>query len=123
MERLQSWETITATGLQIRKRWQELADRHSLKIEHWGLPALTGFSFVSPNALAYKTLITQEMLAKGYLAGNSVYVCTEHTPEVVDTFFAALDPVFGLVRECEEGRDVGTLLKGPVCHGGFKRLN
>jgi glutamate-1-semialdehyde 2,1-aminomutase len=123
MERLQSWETITATGLQIRKRWQELADRHSLKIEHWGLPALTGFSFVSPNALAYKTLITQEMLAKGYLAGNSVYVCTEHTPEVVDTFFAALDPVFGLVRECEEGRDVATLLKGPVCHGGFKRLN
>ena len=45
-----------------------------------GLPALTGFSFNGPRALAYKTLITQEMLAKGYLAGTSVYVCTEHTP-------------------------------------------
>jgi len=123
MERLQSWDTITQTGLQIRQRWQQLADMHGLKIDHWGLPALTGFTFQSPNALAYKTLITQEMLAKGYLAGNSVYVCTEHTPEVVDGFFDALDPVFGLIKECEYGRDVMSLLKGPVCHGGFKRLN
>ena len=123
MERLRSWETITATGLDIRGRWQALADKHGLRIEHWGLPALTGFSFQSPQALAYKTLITQEMLAKGYLAGNSVYVCTEHTPEVVEAFFAALDPVFGVIKECEEGRSIDGLLKGPVCHAGFKRLN
>lgn len=123
MERLQSWDTITQTGLQIRQRWQQLADKHALSIDHWGLAALTGFTFQSDNALAYKTLITQEMLAKGYLAGNSVYVCTEHTPEVVKDFFEALDPVFGLIKECEEGREVMDLLKGPVCHGGFKRLN
>lgn len=123
MERVRSWETITATGLQIRERWQQLADKHGLKIDHWGLPALTGFSFLSDHALAYKTLITQEMLAKGYLGGNSVYVCTEHTPEIVAAYFAELDPVFGLIKECEEGRDILGLLKGPVCHGGFKRLN
>ena len=123
MERVKSWNTITQTGLNIRQGWQKLADRLGLKIDHWGLAALTGFTFQSPNALAYKTLITQEMLVKGYLAGNSVYVCTEHTPEVVNGFFEALDPVFGLIKECEEGRDVMSLLKGPVCHGGFKRLN
>ena len=123
MERLKSWDTITSTGHQIRQGWQKLADKHGLKVDHWGLPALTGFTFQSANALAYKSLITQEMLAKGYLAGNSVYVCTEHTPEVVSGFFEALDPVFGLIKECEEGRDVMSLLKGPVCHGGFKRLN
>lgn len=123
MDRVKSWDTITQTGLNIRQGWQKLADRHQLKIDHWGLAALTGFTFQSPKALAYKTLITQEMLAKGYLAGNSVYVCTEHTPEVVNGFFEALDPVFGLIKECEEGRDVMSLLKGPVCHGGFKRLN
>ncbi len=38
-------------------------------------------------------------------------------------FFEALDPIFGLVKECEEGRDVMNLLKGSICHGGFKRLN
>ncbi len=123
MERLQSWDTITSIGLAIRQRWQQLADQHGLKIDHWGLPALTGFTIQSPNALAYKTLITQEMLAKGYLAGNSVYVCIEHTPEIIDGYFNTLDPIFGLIKECEEGRDVTTLLKGPVCHAGFKRLN
>ncbi len=123
MERTQSWDIITQTGLNIRQRWQQLADKHCLQIDHWGLPALTGYTFKSDNALAYKTLITQEMLAKGYLAGNSVYVCTEHTPAVLDGYFAELDPIFATIKECEEGRDVMSLLKGPVCHGGFKRLN
>ena len=123
MERTKSWDTITQTGLNIRQGWQQLADKHALKIDHWGLPALTGFTFQSAHALAYKTLITQEMLAKGYLAGNSVYVCTEHTPTVVANFFEALDPIFALIKECEEDRDITTLLKSPICHGGFKRLN
>jgi len=123
MERTKSWDTITATGNQIRQSWQQLADKHGISIAHWGLPALTGFTINSPNALAYKTLITQEMLAKGYLAGTSVYVCTEHTPDVMNRFFEELDPVFALIKECEDGRDVMALLKGPICHGGFKRLN
>ena len=123
MDRTKSWETVTQTGLNIRSRWQTLADKHGLAIEHWGLPALTGYTFSSPKALAYKTLVSQEMLAKGYLAGNSVYVSLAHTDDVVDGYFEALDPIFGLIRECEDGRDVDTCLRGPICHGGFKRLN
>jgi glutamate-1-semialdehyde 2,1-aminomutase len=123
MESVRSWEKITAIGTGIINRWLALAEKYGLAISTSGLPALAGFSFSSPNALAYKTLITQEMLAKGYLAGTGVYVCTEHTPEIIEAYFQALDPVFGLIRECEEGRDVMGLLKGPVCHSGFKRLN
>lgn len=123
MERTRAWETITRVGTDITARWQQLAGNYGLAITTSGLPALTSFSFNSPNALAYKTLLTQEMLAKGYLAGTSVYVCTEHTTEILDGFFAALDPVFALIKECEDGRDVMGLLKGPVCHAGFKRLN
>jgi glutamate-1-semialdehyde 2,1-aminomutase len=123
MERERSWEVITATGHRIRQGWQQLADKHGLQIEHWGLPALCGFTFKSDNALAYKTLITQEMLGKGYLAGNSVYASIVHTPELVDRFFDALDPVFATIKRCEDGFDVASLLKGPVAHAGFKRLN
>lgn len=123
MERIKSWEQITTTGLLIREGWQNIAHKHGLTIDNWGLPALTGFSIKSANFLAYKTLISQEMLSKGYLAGNCVYVCIDHTPEVVSGYFDALDPIFSLIKECEEGRDVMSLLKGPVCHGGFKRLN
>lgn len=123
MERVRSWEQITRTGRDIAARWKALAEKHELPIQTFGLPALTMYSFKSQNALAYKTLVTQEMLAKGYLAGTSVYVCTEHTPQIINAYFEALDPVFRLVKECEEGRDVASLLKGPVCHAGFKRLN
>ena len=123
MERVKSWEQITQTGLNITAKWKVLADKHGLPITTSGLPALTSFSFNGANALAYKTLITQEMLAKGYLASTLVFVCTEHTSEVVEGYFEALDPVFRLIKECEDGRDVMSLLKGPVCHGGFKRLN
>ena len=123
MERMKSWQLITQTGLSIRSRWEALAQSTGLELDHWGLPALTGFTIRSPQALEYKTLITQEMLARGYLASNSVYVCTEHTTEVIDGYFHALAPVFRTIKECEEGRDVMSLLKGPVAHGGFKRLN
>jgi glutamate-1-semialdehyde 2,1-aminomutase len=123
MERERSWERITATGKDVAARWQALAQRHGLKIKPFGLPALCGYTFDSPNALAYKTLVTQEMLGKGYLAGTATYACLEHTPKIVDDYFAALDPVFALLAECENGRDVMSLLKGPVCHAGFGRLN
>lgn len=123
MERERSWERITQTGRDIGARWQALAARHGLPIELSGMPALIGFSFPLPDMLKYKTLITQEMLKQGYLAANSVYVCTEHTPAVVDRYFATLDPVFALVKECVAGRNIDDLLLGPVCHAGFKRLN
>lgn len=123
MERSRSWEKITHTGRIIGERWQALAKKHDLPIQLTGLPALIGFGIPVPNMLKYKTLITQEMLAKGFLAATVVFVCTEHTTELVDQYFEALDPVFGLIKECESGRRVDELLKGPVCHAGFNRLN
>jgi len=123
MAREKSWEQITKTGIDITARWKALSAKHGLSITTSGIPAFTGFSFNSKDALAYKTLITQEMLLKGYLAGTTIYSCIEHTPAVVNSFFEALDPIFALVKECEDGRDVMDLLKGPICHAGFRRLN
>jgi glutamate-1-semialdehyde 2,1-aminomutase len=123
MERLRSWEIITAAGTKITQRWRELATRHGLSIATSGLPSLTTYSFQGANALAYKTLVTQEMLRRGYLAGTGVYTCIDHTPEVIDRYFENLDPVFALVKECENGQSVTALLRGPICHAGFRRLN
>ncbi len=123
MERVRSWETITHIGQEVTAGWLNLAARHRLSISVSGLPALTSFSFAGPNALAYKTLMVQQMLERGYLAGPGFYACTEHTPDIIAAYFEALDPVFALVRECEDGRDVNSLLRGPVCHDGFRRLN
>ena len=123
MNRVKSWDQITNTGRDISTRWKALANKYGLSITTSGIPAFAGYSFNSDKALAYKTLITQEMLAKGYLATTSVYACTEHTENIVAGYFEALEPIYALIKECEEGRDVMALLKGPVCHSSFKRLN
>ncbi len=123
MEQEQSWDKITNTGKQIKQEWQQMANKHNLAISQWGIPALSGFSFNYKNNLAYKTYITQEMLKKGYLAGNSIYVCTAHTPEILSGYFKNLNAIFAEIRAFEDGKDVYSYLDGPVCHGGFKRLN
>lgn len=123
MERLRSWDIITGIGKSNKQRWQALADKYGLEIQQWGIPALAGFTFKSPNHLAYKTFITQEMLKKGYLAGNSMYTSICHTPDILDGYFYELDKVFARIRDFEDGDDVMKALEGPVCQSGFKRLN
>jgi glutamate-1-semialdehyde 2,1-aminomutase len=123
MARERSWERVTAIGLELRRQWQALADRHGLTISHNGLPALAGFAIQSKNALKYKTFITQEMLKRGYLASTSCYTSLAHTPDVIDAYLDHLDEVFALIASCEAGQSVDELLDGPVCHSGFRRLN
>jgi glutamate-1-semialdehyde 2,1-aminomutase len=123
MEREKSWEQIKNTGKNIKEGWQQLADKHEIPIIHSGLSSLPVFTIASENALVYKTLITQEMLDKGYLAANSVYVSTAHTVEKIDKYFEILDPLFALIKKCEDGYNPSSLLKGDVCHAGFRRLN
>ena len=65
MERIRSWEQITQTGKNIAAGWKSLAAKYQIAIRVFGMPALIKFAFESPNALAYKTLVTQEMLGKG----------------------------------------------------------
>jgi len=123
MEREKSWDIVTNIGIGIADKWKHLANKYGLDIEINGLPALSGFAFKSNDALLYKTLITQEMLKKGYLAANSVYSCIEHTPNVIDGYFSNLDTIFSIIKECEDGLDINSLLDNSVCHSAFKRLN
>jgi glutamate-1-semialdehyde 2,1-aminomutase len=123
MERLKSWEQITRIGETVNTRWRALAAKHRLEIDILGLPSLTTFSFGSSAMQKYKTLITQEMLKRGFLASTGLYTCIAHDEATLDLYFDALDPVFALVAECQQGRPVDSLLEGPVCHSGFSRLN
>ena len=60
---------------------------------------------------------------KGFIACTSVYVCIEHTDKIIENYLVELESIFKLIKDCEDGLDVKSLLKGPVCHDGFKRLN
>tara|TARA_E500000331_G_C17258749_1_gene714285 strand:- start:130 stop:2220 length:2091 start_codon:yes stop_codon:yes gene_type:complete len=123
MEKKQSWNYITTAGKNIKMRWKELAQKYQLDIEVSGLDALASFSFNSKNSLEYKTLITQEMLKRGFLASTACYLSVAHSKEIIDDYFLCLEEVFSLIASCEDGLQVKTLLDGPVCHQGFSRLN
>jgi len=123
MEKTKSWEKITSTGLEIKRRWGELANKYDLKLNQWGIPALSGFTFDSINSTAYKTLITQEMLKNRFLAANSIYVCVDHSNDIIDEYFELLNPIFNKIKQCEDGEDINKLLDGSICQEGFKRLN
>lgn len=123
MKDLRSWEVITDIGKLIQSQWKKIAIENCVNIDIAGLPALTSFSFQSKDNLKYKTLITQEMLKEGFLASNAVYTCVLHTPEVLNNYFEKINNIFKIIRECEEGRNIDSLLMSPVCHSGFKRLN
>jgi len=123
MEREKSWKQVTNKGKIITKSWVDLAKKYNLPIEISGIPALTNFRILANDWLKYKTLITQEMLKEGYLATNLVYVCIEHTDEIVEDYLKKLDSIFSVISDCENGRDIDKLLEGPVCHSGFERLN
>jgi len=124
MEKVKSWEIITAIGKEMREGWEKLANNYKLKISISGIPALSNYSFVSQNGLKYKTFITQEMLKKGYLASTSFYPSTAHNSENLYLYFEALNDVYYKISECEKGAlRIEDLLEGPICHTGFKRLN
>ena len=124
MKRIKSWEIITENGLVMQRGWQKLAESHKLNITISGIPSLTTYSFAGENALKYKTYLTQEMLNLGFLASTNFYASVAHKEEHFTSYFNALDQVYRTISECEMGqRNINKLLKGPVCHSGFKRLN
>ena len=123
MHKIKAWEIISRTGKKIKKEWQKLADKYNLKIKISGLDPLCNFKILSRYSIEYKTLITQEMLIRGFLASDAVYVCTKHNEKIIKNYLSNLDDIFKTIKECEDGRDIKDLLKGPTSITGFGRLN
>jgi glutamate-1-semialdehyde 2,1-aminomutase len=124
MKHIKSWEIITTKGKKVQEGWKTLALSNGLEIDVAGIPALSTYSFKSSHALAYKTLVTQEMLKKNILASTNFYASIAHEDEFIDRYFEELDKVFSVIKKCENQElKIESLLEGPICHSGFKRLN
>ena len=123
MEKIKSWEIITKIGNKIVKGWKKLATKHKLKIRCFGIPSVKSFEIKSKNWLKYKTLISQEMLKKGFLAGNTIYACIDHNDKILKKYFNCLDQVFKIISKCEKNGQIDMFLETSVCQTGFKRLN
>ena len=123
MEKNKSWTIITKMGFYVRKQLKSLAKKHKIKIDIWGLPALTGYTIKSDYSNYYKTYITQEMLKKGFLTGNCIYLSISHKIKIIDKYFYELDKIFKKIKTCKTIIDIKNLLDGPQSQKSFKRLN
>lgn len=123
LQRTNAPERIAHIGQMVSDFWREHARKHTLPVEVGdGYPCFAHFRFVHDMADELRTLYTQLMLERGFLAGISIYPTLAHTEEVVRLYGAAIDEVFAETADALRAHDIETRLKGPVAHSSFRRL-
>jgi glutamate-1-semialdehyde aminotransferase len=116
-------EHLVKIGKIVQNGWKTIANNIGLNIHIGSIYPLSHFDFHDDNPLLLKTLFTQEMLARGYLAVNSFYCSYAHNEDIVEKYLNAVEEVFALIKKSLDNNNSKSLLKGPVCQTGFKRLN
>ena len=114
---------VAHVGEQVTGFWSRYAVEHGLPIVTGdGYPCLAHFRFEHELGDALRTLYTQLMLERGFLAGTSIYPTMAHTEKIVSLYGEAIDEVFCLIATALEAGEIEKHLKGPVSHSGFRRL-
>ena len=122
MKRLNAPRHLNMIGGLIGQGWKKLAKKRGLDITVGGPNALINFSFNYKNAQEIKTLFTQEMLKRGFLASLCVYVSCSHTKKHIEKYLKAVDEVFSIIAQAISENKVKNLLEGSVAQVGFQRL-
>lgn len=114
---------LARIGELVRGGWCAAAGRAGLPITIAGFPAMTSFAIHHDQAQAAATLFTQLMLERGFLATKAFNPTYAHDDRIVEEYLQAVEEVFGTIARALERGDVTALLRGPVAHTGFARLN
>lgn len=114
---------LARVGKEAQRIWKKAAKDSGLVIHTGGVLPLSHFSFEGADAQAAKTLFTQEMLKRGFLASTMLYASYVHTPVILKRYEKAVRQVFTLIAKARKTDGIKKFLKGPVAHTGFQRLN
>jgi glutamate-1-semialdehyde 2,1-aminomutase len=118
------WEHLITIGNQIGEGWRSLAEKHALDLDITDYKPLITFKLkYGPDNAALYTLFIQEMLKKGYLATNSIYVSYAHNPDIVEKYLSDVDSVFGYLAEAIDKNSILSKLETSIKEESFKRLN
>ncbi len=114
---------LIQAGKAIKKIWAQAADQASLSILISGIDPLCRFGFDCPEPSVLKTLFTQLMLEKGFLASTAFYASFAHNEETIAKYKQAVLESFSEIKRLVTQNQEKKALKGPICHSGFQRLN
>ncbi len=113
---------LVAAGARVQAGWRAAAEKAGFPITVSGIEPLSHFGIDLPDAQAVRTLFTQMMLERGFLATNAYYATFVHDDRLIDAYLAAAGEVFEALAKAVDAKQVQALLKGPVAHAGFYRL-
>jgi glutamate-1-semialdehyde 2,1-aminomutase len=123
MQRVSLPEHLAHVGRRIKSSWQTHAQAHAVPIEiEAGFDCMSHIRFVHEQANELRTLYTQLLLGRGFLASAGVYPTLALTDDILDRFDDALDPVFKELGEAIRQDNIVERLRGPAAHTGFRRL-
>jgi glutamate-1-semialdehyde 2,1-aminomutase len=114
---------LIRSGEIVRHGWQLAAERAGLSIQIGGIAPMSHFTLKCEHDQAVHTLFTQTMLEKGFLAGKAFYATYAHEDHMLEEYLQATQEVFATLAGAIERGSVTHMLKGPVAHTGFARLN
>jgi len=110
-------------GKLISNGWEDCARKNGLNISIEGPYAMPAFTFnYGKKSLMIRTLFTQEMLKRGFLATGGIYISLCHTQKHIKAYLKAVDQTFAVIKQAIDKNNVANKLNGPVAHSGFKRL-
>lgn len=118
-------DQLRHAGQLVQEGWRKLIEQHKLPAHIAGLPALSHIQFELPSpqdTQALTTLLTQQMLDRGFLANNAFYATAAHDNNIIEQYLMALDETFSDLRVALDSGNISKHLRGPVASGGFKRL-
>jgi glutamate-1-semialdehyde aminotransferase len=115
-------EYLKEIGGYIDTKMLKIFQELNLSIKNVGMITVPVFAIYEKDAMKVKTLFTQEMLKKGYLASNLIYLSTAHTKKIIDDYSEVAFDVFRKIKIASVEGKMDSLLEGPVCHTGFSRL-
>ena len=115
-------EGLKSSGSKIKNGLNQMIKQTELDIKIIGVDSVPIIAFGGDYRLEVKTLFTQEMLKRGFLAGNVIYVSHAHKDEDIEAYLNAVSETLDI---CQHGLEKGfaSYLDGPVCHSGFQRLS
>ena len=69
--------------------------------------------------MAYKTLITQELLKKNILATNKMFISVLHNKKNLQNYLEQLNKVFSLIKRIENGENINKFLSYPISYNPY----
>jgi len=119
-ERVQ--EKMVYLGKRIKNGWEQLAKKHNIDIKIEGIITQLHIRFNYKDQLAIDTLLTQEMLSRGYLAGTQIYVTYAYTDKIIDKYFLDLNHTLVKIKEALLSGKIQDYLLNEPRNPNFKRL-